>query len=414
LTATVAAGDDSTYTVALPLPKTPLLDWSSFAPARRPTQWQAGVSVEAIDHHVMTTSGRAALYQALLQVQARPGERVLVPTYHCPSMITPLLHAGLTPQFYAIGADGLPQLDSIAFEAESKPAAMVVAHYFGLPRSLRAVRAWCDEHAIVLIEDCAHCFFGEAGERGVGRWGDYAVASLTKFFPVPEAGLLLRADHALGRIELKRPSLRDEIKGAVDVLEIASRHGRLRGLGGALRALFAAKNRRWKRSATQGASAKTKPVAEPGLADCDMGRGGSAPLLVSRALFRLHGRARIYARRRENYRAYAATLVGVEGVRPLALDMPDGAAPYVFPLLVDDAERVYQALRREGMPVYRWDRVWPGTPRLDGDCASLWQRHLLQLLCHQDLRPGDIAGVCRAVIRLAVDRGTASPDAATT
>jgi perosamine synthetase len=361
----------------------------------------------------MTTSGRAALYQALLRLRARAGQRVLVPTYHCPSMITPLVHAGLTPQFYAIDADGMPRLDSIAFEPEDKPAAIIVAHYFGIPRSLRAVRAWCDVQAIALIEDCAHCYFGQAGERAVGRWGDYAIASLTKFFPVPEAGLLLSADRVLGGAELKRPSWRDEVKGVVDVLEIAGRHGRLRGLSGPLRMLFAAKNRRLRMTTAKSLSEKIHS-ADPVLADCDMSRGSNAPLLVSRALFRLHGRTRIYARRRENYRAYAAALGGVPGARPLALDMPDSAAPYVFPLLVDDAERVYKALRHEGMPVYRWDRVWPSTPRLDGDCAPLWQRHLLQLICHQDLRPADIASVCRAVIRLTIDRDAVPGDRAAT
>ena len=37
------------------------------------------------------------------------------------------------------------------------------------------VRAWCDAQSIALIEDCAHSFFGTAGNRPVGAWGDYGL-----------------------------------------------------------------------------------------------------------------------------------------------------------------------------------------------------------------------------------------------
>jgi dTDP-4-amino-4,6-dideoxygalactose transaminase len=382
------------------LPKTPVLDWPSFA-SRPPIARTA--SLDGITHRVVTTSGRAALLLALADLRVAAGRRVLVPTYHCPSMVAPVVQAGAVPQFFAIGPDGLPDLDRIAIDPADAPVAMIAAHYFGLPRSLRKVRAWCDAHSIVLIEDCAHCFFGQAGERTVGHWGDYAVASLTKFFPVPEAGLLLRAHVPLDDVPLRSPRWRDEIKGVVDVLELACAHGRLRGISGPLRALFALKNRHRRpsnvdhRPATGSHPDEATPPSA--VTDCDMSRAGVAPLKVSRVLFRLHGRHRMHARRRENYRAYAASLGDVPGVWPLEPNLSEGTAPYVFPLLVDDAERVYHALRREGMPVFRWDRVWPGTPRLPGDRAPHWQRHLLQLVCHQNLSLADIDAVGAAVKR---------------
>ncbi|MBK9574239.1 MAG: DegT/DnrJ/EryC1/StrS family aminotransferase [Rhodoferax sp.] len=53
-----------------------------------------------------------------------------------------------------------------------------------------------------MIEDCAHCFFGQAGERPIGAWGDFATASLTKFFPVPEGGLLASSSRPLPGLAL--------------------------------------------------------------------------------------------------------------------------------------------------------------------------------------------------------------------
>jgi perosamine synthetase len=75
-------------------------------------------------------------------------------------------------------------------------------------------------------------------------------------------------------------------------------------------------------------------------------------------------------------------------------------APYVFPLWVDDADRVYQALRNEGVPVFRWDQIWPDTPHLAHDVGADWSRHVLQLLCHQDLDEIDIRRSAARLIAL--------------
>ena len=56
----------------------------------------------------------------------------------------------------------------------------------------------------------------------------------------------------------------------------------------------------------------------------------------------------------------------------------------------------------QGMPVFRWDRIWPGTPGSRHDEGPRWSQHVLQLLCHQDLSAADIRQVARQV-RLAVE-----------
>lgn len=382
------------------LPKAPVLDWSSLGAALAPDPSLIRNSIEAVPRRIMTTSGRAALYQALCRLNATPGSSVLVPTYHCPSMVAPILRAGLQPMFYGVRGDGTPHLDGIALSGGERPVAMVAAHYFGLPLPFEATRTWCDVNDVVLIEDCAHCFFGQAGTRTVGQWGDYAFASLTKFFPVPEAGLLVSNRHPLESGSLNAPSLRAQLKGCVDVLELASRHGRLRGAALALRAIFSMKSafRRGRSDAAGAASSRDPWEADSGTAvDCDMGRVSNDALWVSRQLFARQDRARLFVQRRANYQAYADGLKHVAGTKALQPTLPDGAAPYVFPLLVDDADRVYHTLRLQGMPVFRWDRVWPQTPVLHNDLAPHWRQHLLQLLCHQDLSVADVGTVCRAL-----------------
>lgn len=378
------------------LPRGPVLDWSSLSGARV-------ADLPAMDQgraQLMTTSGRAALAWALKALQLPPGSIVLVPTYHCPTMIAPVLFAGLSPQFYALGEDALPRLESLEGSAADGPRAIIVAHFFGLPRSLAGVRRWCDAHGVALIEDCAHSFFGQAGERPVGGWGDFATASLTKFFPVPEAGLLVSASRDLTRLPMAGQGWSAQLKGAVDVLETATHSGRLQGLQPVLRGLFSLKNRRsGARPAQHAPGTSSSPTPADALQGCDMSRAAMAPLAVARWAYGRLPRARIAARRLANFQLLKSALVNVPGARVLFDELPTDA-PYALPLWVDDADRVYLALRSAGMPVFRWDKVWTGTPALAHDVGPAWSRHVLQLLCHQDLSEAETAMVAGTVRRL--------------
>lgn len=375
----------------LALPRNPVLGWASFTGARH-----AGVpSVGDLLHTQLVTSGRAALHAALLQLQLLPGSAVLVPSYHCPTMVAPIVHAGLTPRCYAIGEDGLPQLDRLDTPGASPAGALIVAHLFGLPQDLGAVRAWCDARGVPLLEDCAHSYFGMAGSRPVGTWGDYAIASLTKFLPVPELGLLGSHRHPLRPMHLAPQGGRAQLKAWIDALEVAARFGRPAGLAGALRLLMALKNAR------RSPSSAAKPaLAVPGdtsdgsaarmLAACDMIRASAAPLLLSTGLYRHLPLRRIVLRRQQNFDRLSAALAGLPRTCLLMPRRADTHAPYLVPLWVDDAERVYHGLRAQGLPVLRWDRRWPGTHMSAHDSGLDWGLHLLQLPCHQDMAPQDI------------------------
>jgi dTDP-4-amino-4,6-dideoxygalactose transaminase len=369
------------------IPKGPVFGWASM----RSGASSGFVGVQDLPHQAFTTSGRAALYHALRQAGLPANSRVLVPTYHCPTMIAPVLLAGHQPSYFGIRPDGLPDLLRIEESEAGAARAMIVSHYFGLTQSLREVRAWCDARGIVLIEDCAHSYFGQAGDRPVGAWGDYATTSLSKFFPLPEAGLLASAHRPLAPMQLRHQGAWPELKGCVDVLETGVRFRRLAGLNGLLGACFRIKDRlRSSQSRPDAAPAVGQFTAEQLMRGSDMARIDARPLLVSRALYACVRPGRVVALRRRNYDLYAAALGRLPGMEHLAALPRNPAAPYVYPIWVDDADRVYHGLRALGVPVFRWDRIWPGTPRRTDDAGSLWSHHLLQLLCHQDLEVEDI------------------------
>lgn len=380
-----------------PLPRRPVLDWSSFRIIDAP-----GISsIENLAHTTYTTSGRAAIYQALLQLQLPAASTVLVPSYHCPTMIAPVLLANLNPAYFGLRPDGLPNLATIDAATASKSTAMIVAHYFGLARSLAEVRQWCDERGIALIEDCAHCYFGEAGERPVGAWGDFATASLAKFFPISEGGLLASSQRPISELRLLPPGFKAQLKGWMDVVELAAKYKRFTGINSALALLFRLKN-----SSSRLDEKTANPIettAANMMLDCDMARIAQRPLGASMMLKAVLPRGRMITRRQHNFACYAEHFEGVRGAKPLfplATAPLSRVAPYVFPLWVDDADRVYQALRAQELPVFRWDRIWPGTTHLAGDVGPQWSRHVLQLLCHQDLSEADIERTCSAIFGL--------------
>lgn len=389
------------------MPRGPVLGWGCF---KRPNHTEKSAlnsfpSVELLPYKTYTTSGRAAIYHALRQLQLASGRLVLLPTYHCPTMVAPVLLAGHQPSYYGIAANGLPSLASITPEQARLAGAMLVPHYFGIPHSLAEVRNWCDEHGIALIEDCAHTLFGRAGERNVGAWGDFATASLSKFLPVPEAGLLASGQRPMAPLNLQKQGAKAHTKGFLDIVEMAILHERLAGLNTVGNAILNIKQTikrilRGKKNA-QTPNPKDRSEGEDFMPACDMARINFAPLGISLWLTRKITRHNIIQRRRENFLLYALLLQDQTGCRPL---MPDSntlsdqsIAPYVFPLWVDDADRVYHELRLHGYPVFRWDRIWPGTPVITGDAGQQWSSHVLQLLCHQDLRELDIRKTAAAI-----------------
>jgi dTDP-4-amino-4,6-dideoxygalactose transaminase len=378
------------------LPRSPILDWGSFKIVNAP-----GISsVEILPHMAHTTSGRSAIYQALLQSELPASSIVLIPTYHCPTMVAPVLLANLKVAFYGIRADGLPQLNTIDKETARECKAMLVPHYFGIGRSLLEVRRWCDERNIVLIEDCAHCFFGDAGERPVGAWGDYATASLSKFLPVPEGGLLASAERPLSAMKLSRQGIKAQIKGWVDVVEFATQNNRFSGINSVLATFFRFKNLRSKSKLAPQTHSNGPTTSEQMMQSCDMGRIAQVPLNATMVLKSVLPRGRIITRRRDNFARYAVHFGNVVGARP-AYELPSNTvAPYVFPLWVDDAERVYREVRARLLPVFRWDRIWPDTPLLEGDVGPQWSHHVLQLLCHQDLSEADVDYTAQAILKM--------------
>lgn len=360
----------------------------------------AGVLARGRPRYV--SSGRAAIFQALSLLGVGAGDRVLMPTYHCPTMVAPVVRLGAEPVFFPIGPGGAPDVQGLAARDIRGVKAMIAAHYFGIPLPLAGVKDFCRDRGIALIEDCAHAFFGRVGDCPVGMSGDYVIASLPKFFPALEGGCLFGPAESLRTLRLARPTLLTELRALFDLVETGAQHGRFGPLGIALDAMLSLK-RRLRRHAVQQALPADAVDAGDARTWLDEASVRREATRVSQFVTEHANVQRIVQQRRSNYAIWCAALRGIDGAEPLFPQLPEGAVPYVFPLRVARPEPAYRALREQGVPVFRWDVAWPGVPTIEGDHGRRWLSEVFQLGCHQDLSEADVtrlAVIVRAALSL--------------
>jgi dTDP-4-amino-4,6-dideoxygalactose transaminase len=362
------------------------------------------------------TSGRIALALALRELGVQPGDSVLLPAWHSLSMVPPVLWRGAAPLFYRVGADAGVNLDDIRARLNQGVKVLVVTHYFGFPQDMTAIRAFCDEHGLALVEDCAHCFFGEHAGRPVGSFGDMAIASSMKFFPAYDGGVLVarRSPQPVPQLALRSAGAGFEIKALLNALELGFAYGRLPLLKALTAPLLGLKDGAWrllKRLRARGAAAPA-PALAPASSDSSAEFDAAwidkrASWFARRLLARVPG-ADIVAARRRHYLELERSLGALPGCRPLFARLPDGACPWMFPLLVDDPEPVFARLCAWGVPVTRFaSSLWPGVDERTCPASSRLSRHVLAFPLHQELRAGELSWLAGRV-REAVCAGGAT------
>ena len=340
----------------------------------------------------LVTSGRIALALALRELGVGAGDSVLLPAYHSLSMVPPVLWRGATPRFYRVDASARADLTDIGALCDPSVKVLVATHYFGFPQDLAALRAFCDTRGIALVEDCAHAFFGEYGGKPLGSHGDYAIASSMKFFPMYEGGALVSARHALDKVALHSAGKGFEAKVLINTLEHSFRYGRLPAIQALLALPMRAKDLLWRRIKARRPAAAGEAAGSlaPGSSDSDFSFDprwlDKRSSVFARWLLRRVSAGRIVALRRDHYRRLQTALAGAPGCRPLHPALPDGVCPWLFPLLVDDAEAAFARIRQAGLPVVRFaETLWEGVDAARCPDSVYLSRHVLAFPCHQEL-----------------------------
>lgn len=140
---------------------------------------------------VFTSQGKAAFEQIVLAAKLQ-GSRILLPAFFPDDFVGLFRKYRITPVFVDVDPGTYHvDLDRITRAHLQGARALIVLHTFGLPADGPAIRAFCDDHGLVMIEDCARALGASRGGRLVGSFGHYALFSLPKCTPVRQGGVAL-------------------------------------------------------------------------------------------------------------------------------------------------------------------------------------------------------------------------------
>ncbi len=166
-------------------------------------------------HALAVSSGTAALHLACLAAGIGPGDEVIVPALTFVASAAAARYVGAEPVLCDIrGRDGNCydlniDVQDAARRITPRTRAIIAVHFGGYPADVLALRALCDEHGLILIEDCAEAIGAriESDGRQVGTVGELGAFSFfsKKQLCVGEGGMVCTANEDLAsRVRLLR------------------------------------------------------------------------------------------------------------------------------------------------------------------------------------------------------------------
>ena len=184
--------------------------WLTMGPRTQAFE-QALADFVGTPHAVTVSSGTAALHLACLAAGIGPGDEVIVPAFTFVASASAARYVGAEPVLCDVISPHEFNIDpaDVARRITPRTRAVVAVHFCGYPAAIAALRALCDEHGLVLIEDCAQAIGATVDDAGrhvgtVGELGAFSFFS-KKQLCVGEGGMVTSADDALAeRVRLLR------------------------------------------------------------------------------------------------------------------------------------------------------------------------------------------------------------------
>jgi len=153
-------------------------------------------------HAVAVSSGTAALHLACLAAGIGPGDEVIVPAFTFVASAAAPRYVGAEPVLCDVVSPHEFNLDphDVLRRITPRTRAVIAVHFCGYPARIAELRALCDEHGLILIEDCAQAIGTRVDDSGrqvgtVGELGAFSFFS-KKQLCVGEGGMVATADDA--------------------------------------------------------------------------------------------------------------------------------------------------------------------------------------------------------------------------
>jgi dTDP-4-amino-4,6-dideoxygalactose transaminase len=183
--------------------------WLTMGPRTKQFE-EALASYVGATHVATVSSGTAALHLACLAAGLGPGDEAIVPAFTFVASAAAPRYVGAEPVLCDVCSPRNFNIDveDVARRITARTRAVIAVHFCGYPADVIALRELCDEHGLVLIEDCAQAIGARVDDiRQVGTVGELGCFSFfsKKQLCVGEGGMVSTADEQLdARVRLFR------------------------------------------------------------------------------------------------------------------------------------------------------------------------------------------------------------------
>ncbi|MCB9025400.1 MAG: DegT/DnrJ/EryC1/StrS aminotransferase family protein [Bdellovibrionaceae bacterium] len=159
-------------------------------------------------HAIMVNSGSSAnlllvntlLMRAFASAQLKAGDEIIVPALSWPTTVWPIAQLGLTPVFVDIDPKTMAiSTDSAKKALSNKTKAMFLIHVMGLTADMESIINFCEEHNLILLEDCCESLGCYSDHKHVGNfgWGGTFSHFFSHHLTTIEGGTIVTNDDAL-------------------------------------------------------------------------------------------------------------------------------------------------------------------------------------------------------------------------
>ena len=151
-------------------------------------------------HVLLTTSCTHAIELALMVLDLKPGDEVLLPSFTFVSTANAVVTRGARPVFVEID-EATFNIDPEDLKRKMSPATVgiVPVHYGGVSCDMDAIMETAKENGLWVVEDAAMAFGATYGGRALGTIGDFGCFSFhsTKNIVCGEGGALVTSNEEL-------------------------------------------------------------------------------------------------------------------------------------------------------------------------------------------------------------------------
>jgi dTDP-4-amino-4,6-dideoxygalactose transaminase len=157
------------------------------------------------DHAVALHSCTAALHLAMVALDLRPGDEVIVPAMTFAATANAVVHAGARPVLADVDRETMClTAEEVSRRITSRTRAVIPVHFAGRPCRIQELVDVASASGVATIEDCAHAIETLVAGRHVGTFGVCGTFSFyaTKNVVTGEGGMLTtRSADAAARVK---------------------------------------------------------------------------------------------------------------------------------------------------------------------------------------------------------------------